>query len=67
MSAADTDARPSVVYQCPECDERYLDERRCPDCHLFTRRIGVGAPCPHCDEPVALTDLNPEEVTMTPT
>ncbi len=65
MSSA-TDARPSVVYQCPECEERYLDERRCPDCHLFTRRIGVGAPCPHCDEPVAITDLT-EETTMTPT
>ena len=49
----------TVVYQCPECDQRYLDERRCPDCHLFCRRVGVGAPCPHCDEPVAVSDLTP--------
>lgn len=59
--------RLSVVYQCPECEERYLDERRCPDCHLFCRRIGVGAACPHCDEPVAIGDLNPQEASMTPT
>ena len=51
------DARVSVIYECPECETRYLDERRCPDCNLFTRRIGPGGPCPHCDEPVAQTDL----------
>ena len=56
----------SVVYQCPECDQRYLDERRCPDCHLFCLRIGVGAACPHCEEPVAITDLTPQEASMTP-
>lgn len=65
MSTAATDTRPSVVYQCPNCDERYLDERRCPDCHLFCRRVGIGGSCPHCDEPVAITDLTEE--TMTPT
>ena len=62
-----TTNRLSVVYQCPVRDQRYLDERRCPDCHLFCRPIGVGAGCPHCDEPVAISDLNPQEVTMTPT
>ena len=61
-----TAVRPAVIYQCPECDERYLDERRCPDCQLFCRRVGTGGPCPHCDEPVAITDLT-EETTMTPT
>ncbi len=44
-----TDARPSVIYECPECETRYLNERRCPDCQLFTRRIGPGGTCPHCD------------------
>ena len=29
--SARTDTRPSVIYECPECETRYLDERRCPD------------------------------------
>lgn len=28
-----------------------------PDCNLFTRRLGPGGACPHCDEPVVLDDL----------
>ena len=40
-------------------------EQRCPDCGIFGRRIGTGGPCPHCAEPVALTDLI-EEVAITP-
>lgn len=50
-------ARPTSVYECPECEARYLDQRRCPECNLFCRRIGLGGPCPHCDEPVAAADL----------
>ena len=49
-----------TIYECPECETRYLDERRCPDCSLFCRRIGTGGPRPHCDEPVALTELTPQ-------
>src|SRR5664280_637486 len=41
----------------PGCGERQLGEQRCETCRTFTRRIGVGGPCPHCDEPVAVTDL----------
>jgi hypothetical protein len=52
-------AQIDTVYTCPECDTRYLGERRCPDCNLFTRRLGPGGPCPHCDEPVALADILP--------
>jgi len=52
-------ARPgATVYECPECETRYLGpERRCPDCNLFCRRIGPGGLCPHCEEPVAHRDL----------
>jgi hypothetical protein len=46
-----------VIYQCPECKARYIGERRCPDCHLFTRRADTGGYCPHCDEPVTIADL----------
>lgn len=49
--------RAMSVYECPECETRYLDEQRCPECNLFCRRIGVGGPCPHCDEPMAGADL----------
>jgi hypothetical protein len=49
--------RADVVYQCPDCDTRYLGEQRCPDCNKWCRRLGPGAPCPHCDEPVTVNDL----------
>jgi predicted RNA-binding Zn-ribbon protein involved in translation (DUF1610 family) len=45
-----------VVYECGECGERML-VRRCPDCQLFTRRLGQGGSCPHCDEPVLFDEL----------
>lgn len=45
-----------VVYECGECGER-LTERRCPDCNLFTRRLGPGGPCPACDELVLIQEI----------
>lgn len=58
-----------TVYACPRCDSRYLAEQRCLDCHVFCRRVGIGGLCPHCDEPVAISDLlgdttGPEVRTM---
>jgi predicted RNA-binding Zn-ribbon protein involved in translation (DUF1610 family) len=49
--------RPITVYECPDCGERLLGEQRCQACHTFTRRVGIGGSCPHCDEPVAINDL----------
>jgi hypothetical protein len=46
-----------TVYECPSCEARLLGEQRCPDCHVFCRRLGLGGPCPHCDEPVTLAEL----------
>jgi hypothetical protein len=54
-----------IVYVCPECETRYLGTQRCENCGAFCRRLGPGAPCPHCDEPVALSDLV-TETTPTP-
>lgn len=54
-----------TVYECPTCETRLLDERRCPDCHVFCRRLGLGGLCPHCDEPITLTELLGEEVLPT--
>ncbi len=45
------------IYQCPDCEQRLLNQRRCPHCQLFCRRIDQGGNCPHCEEPVAFTDL----------
>ncbi len=50
-------ARDATIYQCPDCEQRYLGQQRCDDCGTFCRRIGPGGPCPHCDEPVAIKDL----------
>jgi len=47
----------ATIYQCPECDQRYLGQQRCDDCGTFCRRLGPGGACPHCDEPVAIKDL----------
>ena len=49
--------RTETVSECPVCETRLLGEQRCPDCQVFCRRVGPGGACPHCDQPVALTDL----------
>lgn len=54
---ARSDRRDNTVYQCPECGERQLGVQRCDQCAVFMRRVSAGGPCPHCSEPVALTDL----------
>jgi len=41
-----------TVYECPSCGERRVGERRCPDCNLFCRAIGLGGHCPECDTPL---------------
>ena len=50
-------ARSHTVCQCPGCEQRYLGQQRCDACGTFCRRLGPGSPCPHCDEPVAVSDL----------
>ncbi len=50
-------AKADTIYQCPQCDARYLGTQRCQDCNTWCRRLGPGGPCPHCDDLVAITDL----------
>ncbi len=45
------------VYECRDCGERLLGQRRCPDCNLFARRIGTGGNCPSCGETVTIDEL----------
>lgn len=49
--------RETTVYACPTCDTRLYGQQWCPDCNQPCTRIGLGGLCPHCQEPVALTDL----------
>ncbi len=51
-----------TVYACPSCDARLVGERRCPECHLFCRLLGLGGHCPDCDAPILLTELLDLEV-----
>ena len=58
--------RDHTIYECPDCEQRLLGEQRCPDCGIFARRIGPGGPCPHCAEPIAITELLDLEVAIMP-
>ncbi|MGI8806602.1 MAG: hypothetical protein ACR2KK_01865 [Acidimicrobiales bacterium] len=49
--------RPHTVYECDACGLRALGEHRCEDCGTFMRRVGLGGPCPSCDDPVAAGEL----------
>jgi hypothetical protein len=51
--------RPLSVYECGSCGGRAVGEQYC---ETFMSRVGRGGPCPHCDEPVAVVDLLPQEV-----
>src|SRR5579859_5719263 len=49
--------RLATIYECPACSTRYLGGHRCDDCGTFCLRVGPGAACPQCDQPIALADL----------
>jgi hypothetical protein len=53
--------RLAIVYECSGCGARYLGQQRCDECHRFCRRIGPGGLCLHCDQPIALADLLPDQ------
>ena len=50
-----------TVYECNQCGERYLGERRCPECGLWCRRVGIGGNCPECDHLLAMVELVEED------
>ena len=51
--------RATGVYQCPDCQTRYLAQQRCPDCNIFCTRLGTGGACPCCEEPITIDELLP--------
>ncbi len=60
-------ARTETVYECPNCETRYLAEQRCDECNTWCRRIGPGGLCPCCDEPIAISDLfNADQLANAP-
>jgi hypothetical protein len=56
-AATRTTRRGNTVYQCQQCDSRYLGRQWCHDCNKPCTRLDAGGSCPHCDEPVTITDL----------
>ena len=59
--------RPITVYECDGCGARAVGLQRCEECGVFMRKLGLGGPCPpwpHCDEPVAVTELLDQEVVL---
>jgi predicted RNA-binding Zn-ribbon protein involved in translation (DUF1610 family) len=51
-----------TVYECPDCGDRFVGQRRCEDCGVFCRALGLGGACPDCDAVLVLRDLLAEEV-----
>jgi hypothetical protein len=49
--------RDITIYQCPACEGRYLAQQWCHDCNKPCTRVDIGGLCPHCDEPVAISDI----------
>jgi hypothetical protein len=48
--------RDATIYQCGECEARYLGEQWCADCTRPCRRIGPGGQCP-CGELLTIDEL----------
>jgi hypothetical protein len=46
-----------TVYECSNCEQRYLGTRRCDTCNLFCRNLGPGGACAGCDEIVTVVEL----------
>jgi hypothetical protein len=49
--------RDITVYHCSDCDTRTLGQQWCHDCHRPRTRIDLGGLCPHCDEPITISDI----------
>ena len=52
-----TPRRDITVYECPGCGTRRLAQQWCPDCTRPAVRLDLGGLCPHCDEPITISDI----------
>ena len=48
--------RQGTIYQCTDCDTRYLGEQWRPDCNRPCHRIGPGGQCP-CGELLTIDEV----------
>lgn len=46
-----------TIYQCPDCEARYLAEQWCAECSRPCHRLGAGGPCPCCEEMITIEEL----------
>jgi ribosomal protein L32 len=51
-----------TLFECSTCGDRQLGQRRCPDCQLYCRAVGLAAACTECGEFILVADLFPTEV-----
>jgi len=49
--------RTHTVYECPDCGERVVGQKRCEECRRFCRAVGLGGTCPDCDSILLLSEL----------
>jgi hypothetical protein len=55
-----------TIYQCPECETRYLAEQWCPDCSTPCQRLGAGGKCPCCEEMITIEELTEDTAVSSP-
>ena len=55
-----------ILYQCPDCETRYLSEQWCLDCSRPCRRLGAGGICPCCEEMITVEELTEDTVASQP-
>jgi hypothetical protein len=55
-----------TIYQCPDCETRYLAEQWCPDCSRPCQRLGAGGICPCCEEMITVEELTEDTATSQP-
>jgi hypothetical protein len=49
--------RQAAIYQCGQCEQRYLADQWCHDCNRPCRLVGYGGPCLCCEEPITAAEL----------
>jgi hypothetical protein len=55
-----------TLYQCPECETRYLAEQWCPDCSTPCQRLGAGGIWPCCEEMITIEELTENTAANSP-
>src|ERR1035437_7046669 len=54
------------LYQCPDCETRYLAEQWSPDCARTCQRLGAGGTCTCCEEKITVEKLTQDTAGSQP-